>query len=161
MAMTSTTTTASGPADPAGGSAARRLRFRASVSGLAARAQATDLLRWVLLPGAAAIIIGLNFMILGWVGAARTAREIEQIPYLISGGLLGLALVFLGGLLLASAFWMVLLKKLQDEAEERARRDRDALEQRLSALLTVAPAPNGTGTRPRARKARAVSSAEG
>ena len=143
---------------PAG--AARRIRFRESVNGLASRAQSTDLLRWVLFPGAAAIVIGLNFMIFGWVGAARTAREIEQIPYLISGGLIGLSLVFLGGLLLASAFWMVLLKKLQDEAEERARRDRDALEQRLAALVPGPASSNGTA-KPRARRTGSVSSREG
>jgi len=137
-------------------STARRLRFREAVTGLAARAQSTDLLRWVLVPAASAIIIGLNFMIWGWVGAARTAREIEQIPYLISGGLIGLAFVFLGGLLLASAFWMVLLKKFQDEAEERARRDRELLEQRLATLFPAAPTTNGTGEKSRPRRARAA-----
>ena len=148
-------------ADTTGSTNARRIRFRESVTSLASRAQSTDLLRWVLVPAASAIIIGLNFMIWGWVGAARTAREIEQIPYLISGGLIGLALVFLGGLLLASAFWLVLLKKMQDEAEERARRDRDALEQRLAALVPLTAAPNGAGSKPRARRPKSVSSTEG
>lgn len=147
--MTTTTTEAA---------AARRLRFRDSVTGLASRAQSTDLLRWVLVPGAVAIVVGLNFMIFGWVGAARTSREIEQIPYLISGGLIGLSFVFLGGLLLASAFWMVLLKKLQDEAEERSRAHAEALEQRLLAL-SAAAAP--AEPRSRSRRPRAVSSTGG
>lgn len=141
--------------------AARRVRFREAVTGLASRSQSGDLIRWVLLPGALGVVIGLNFMIFGWVGAARTAREIEQIPYLISGGLIGLSFVFLGGLLLASAFWMVLLKKLQDEAEERARQHAAALELRLAELLP-AVASNGTA-KPRAatRKPRTVSSSDG
>ena len=144
---------------------ARRLRFRDAVTGLASRSQSSDLLRWVLVPGALGVILGLNFMIFGWIGAARTAREIEQIPYLISGGLIGLSFVFLGGLLLASAFWMVLLKKLQDEAEERARQHDEALELRLAQLLPAA-AVNGTtaatAAKPRtARKPRTVSSTDG
>ena len=40
--------------------------------------------------------LGLLFVLLGWVGASRTPNLFEQVPYLISGGLFGLALVFLG-----------------------------------------------------------------
>lgn len=141
-----------------GASVARRARFREAVTGLASRSQSADLIRWLLLPGAIGVVLGLNFMLFGWIGAARTARQIEQIPYLISGGLIGLAFVFLGGLLLASAFWMVLLKKLQDEAEERARQHSEALELRLAELL---PAPTKNGTASRARKPKAVSAPEG
>ena len=137
---------------------ARRARFREAVTGLASRSQSNDLIRWLLLPGAIGVVLGLNFMIFGWIGAARTAREIEQIPYLISGGLMGLAFVFLGGLMLASAFWMVLLKKLQDEAEERARRHSEELELRMAELV---PAPTRNGTSTRARKPKAVSAPEG
>jgi hypothetical protein len=72
-------------------------------------------------------------MLFGWIGASKTFRQIEQIPYLISGGLVGLALVFLGGLLLASTFWVVVMKKMQLENEERTRQLVDALEARLTA----------------------------
>jgi hypothetical protein len=82
--------------------AARRSSFRAAIEGLATRARTGDLLRWVLVPGGACVTLGIGLILLGWVGAARTARQIEQIPYLISGGLLGLAFVFLGGLLLSA-----------------------------------------------------------
>lgn len=40
--------------------------------------------------------LGLVAVLLGWWGAARTPHLFEQVPYLISGGLLGLGLVFLG-----------------------------------------------------------------
>ncbi len=40
--------------------------------------------------------LGLLFVLLGWIGASRTPNLFEQIPYLISGGLFGLGLVFLG-----------------------------------------------------------------
>lgn len=42
---------------------------------------------------------GFIFIILGWNGASRTVLTFEQIPYLISGGLLGLGLMIGGGLL--------------------------------------------------------------
>ncbi len=40
--------------------------------------------------------LGLLFVLLGWIGASHTPNLFEQIPYLISGGLFGLGLVFLG-----------------------------------------------------------------
>jgi hypothetical protein len=36
-------------------------------------------------------------MVLGWYGAAKTGWVFEQIPYLISGGLIGLGLLFAAG----------------------------------------------------------------
>ncbi|MBV9934098.1 MAG: hypothetical protein JO367_07325, partial [Actinobacteria bacterium] len=89
---------------------ARRLRFRESLGRLAQRGQAIDLLKVVLVPAAVLIVAGIGFMYFGWYGAAHTAHQIEQAPYLVSGGIFGLALVILGGLLLASAFWMTVLR---------------------------------------------------
>ncbi len=40
--------------------------------------------------------LGIVVVLLGYWGAARTPFLFEQVPYLISGGLLGLGLVFLG-----------------------------------------------------------------
>ena len=51
---------------------------------------------------------GLLVILLGWYGASRTSNVFEQIPYLISGGLLGLALVFLGAFLYF-AHWLTRL----------------------------------------------------
>jgi hypothetical protein len=100
--------------------AARRARFRDAVSRLSERAQSTELLRMLLLPGAFAVVAGFVFMFFGWYGASRTPREIEQVPYLISGGLIGLGLVLVGALLLACAFWMSMLQRFSEEADERA-----------------------------------------
>lgn len=46
---------------------------------------------------------GVVFVILGWYGAAHTNILTEQIPYLISGGLLGLGLIIVAGVLAAGA----------------------------------------------------------
>jgi hypothetical protein len=40
--------------------------------------------------------LGLIVVLLGWWGASHTPYVFEQLPYLISGGLLGIGLVFLG-----------------------------------------------------------------
>ena len=39
---------------------------------------------------------GIVVVLLGWYGASHTAYSFEQLPYVISGGLLGLSLVFVG-----------------------------------------------------------------
>ena len=95
--------------------AARRERFRDAVARLSERAQSTQLLRMLLLPGAFCLLAGFVLMFLGWYGAAHTARQIEQIPYLISGGFIGLGLVFVGALILASALWMSMLQRFNEE----------------------------------------------
>jgi hypothetical protein len=49
------------------------------------------------LAGAALLGIGLLAIVGGWYGVSHTARAWRQTPYLVSGGLFGLALVFVGG----------------------------------------------------------------
>lgn len=122
----------------------RRARFREAVSGLATRSTSDDLVRWMLVPGSIAVLLGFSVMLLGWVGAARTAREIEQIPYLISGGLIGLALVVLGGLLLVSTFWVAVLRKLSDERAVIDDTELEALRSRIRELEAAAVPANGT-----------------
>jgi hypothetical protein len=90
------------------------------VTGIAARARSGDLLRMILMPASVLLLLGFAFMLLGWWGASHTHRQIEQIPYLISGGLIGFAMVVLGGLLLATAIWLATLQQVQQRADERA-----------------------------------------
>jgi hypothetical protein len=99
--------------------AARRARFRDAMARLSERSRSTELLRMLLLPGALAVVLGFVFMFFGWYGASHTPREIEQVPYLISGGFIGLAMVFVGGLLLASALWLSMLKQFLDDKDEQ------------------------------------------
>lgn len=128
---------------------ARRARFREAVARLGEKAQSTELLRMLLLPGAFALVAGFVFMFFGWYGAARTTREIEQVPYLISGGFIGLGLVFVGALLLACAFWMSMLQRFTEENRERDEARARELEQRLRQELGVGRTPS---RRTRARR---------
>jgi hypothetical protein len=64
--------------------------------------------RWMLYIGGTLLPLGLVLVVLGWQGASHTVLTFEQIPYMISGGLLGLALVFSGGFVYF-AYWMTLM----------------------------------------------------
>jgi hypothetical protein len=54
--------------------------------------------------------LGLVLVLLGYLGASRTPYLFEQVSYLISGGLFGLALVFLGSFFYF-AHWLTQLVK--------------------------------------------------
>src|SRR5436305_4135522 len=54
--------------------------------------------RWVLIAGAIMVPLGIALMILAWYGAAHKPLIIQQFPYLLSGGLIGLGLMITGGL---------------------------------------------------------------
>lgn len=132
---------------------ARRARFREAVTGLAARARSGDLLRMILMPASVLLLTGFAFMLFGWWGAAHTHRQIEQIPYLISGGLIGFAMVILGGLLLATSIWLATLQQVQQRADERAATQLTQLletmprERELEEPPAPAPARRARGTR--------------
>ena len=64
--------------------------------------------RWMLYIGGTLLPLGAVLVLLGWWGASHTVLLFEQIPYLISGGLLGVAFV-IGGGLVYFAYWMTLL----------------------------------------------------
>ena len=111
----------------------RRARFREAVAGLSDRARSSELQRMLLLPGSLLVAAGFAFMIAGWWGASHTHREVEQIPYLISGGIIGLALTVVGTIVLATAVWTSLVERVTTEADARAARQLRELEERLTA----------------------------
>jgi hypothetical protein len=122
----------------------RQERLSANVRGLRvprAGFQLND--RWMLYVGGTLLPLGLVLVILGWQGASHTVLTFEQIPYMISGGLLGLALVFTGGFVYF-AYWLTLMVR-----ENRLMRaDLVAVLGRMENLLQGAalpsPAPRST-----------------
>jgi hypothetical protein len=93
-----------------------------------------DIDRAQLIGGGALAVLGLVAIIVGWLGAANTGFEFEQIPYLISGGLLGLALCFLGGFVYF-AYWIT---RLVRESRTQSDRAAEILDQIVHSL-------NGSG----------------
>ena len=55
------------------------------------------------LAAAALLVAGIVIVLLGWYGAANTNILTEQVPYLISGGLLGMALIIVSAVVGSSA----------------------------------------------------------
>lgn len=77
----------------------------------------------VLYLGLGAVAVGFVSMGLGWLGAARKDTVPEQFPYLLSGGLIGLGLVFVGSaLLVIRAFGMLREQSSQVPIGEAAER---------------------------------------
>jgi hypothetical protein len=94
-----------------------------------------DVDRLQLIAGAVLIVGGLAAIIIGWYGAASTGFPFEQTPYLISGGLLGLALVFLGGFVYF-AYWVA---RLVRESRDQSQRAAEILDQIAVSLNGAVP----------------------
>jgi hypothetical protein len=62
----------------------------------------------LLIVGGILLPLGFLVILVGWMGASRTPLLFEQVPYLLSGGVLGLGLVFAGGFIYF-AYWQTLL----------------------------------------------------
>jgi hypothetical protein len=90
--------------------------------------------RWMLYVGGTLLPLGLVLVLLGWQGASHTVLTFEQIPYLISGGVLGLCLVCAGGFVYFG-YWMTLMVR-----ESRLMRaDLVSVLGRMETLLQEAP----------------------
>src|SRR5271163_538413 len=62
--------------------------------------------KWMETIGMSLIAFGFVCIILGWYGSAHSPYLYQEVPYLISGGLLGVALVIGGGVLVRCAWSM-------------------------------------------------------
>jgi hypothetical protein len=79
----------------------------------------------------ALMTLGLCLIIVAWVGASHSIRTEEQIPYLISGGLAGVALAVIGAICLLAHWLTVLIGQTRDGQAELLvvlRRIADSLE---------------------------------
>src|SRR3954470_23667987 len=72
------------------------------------------------LVGALIMPLGLILVIMGWWGAAHTPYNFEQVPYLISGGLLGIGLCVVGGFLFFGAWIARVAVSTQRSADQMA-----------------------------------------
>jgi hypothetical protein len=101
-------------------------------------------IRWGNLGGQLAIgyiLVGMFLVFLGWNGAASYDRVSAQIPYLVSGGIGGLALVVVGsGLMIAQS-------NRADRAALQATLDelRDAVDRVAASGVSTGSAPPATG----------------
>jgi len=113
--------------------------------------------QWDRVLAIACVVLGALALLLGWLGVSGTALSYKQLPYIISGGLVGVTLIGIGATIYLSADLRDEWRKL-DRLEERVDRALDALD----ALGEGSPSANGgsAGTGRRAtRRARAGGSA--
>jgi hypothetical protein len=68
---------------------------------------------WQIVAGALLMPFGVVVILLAWHGAAHARVEQQQIPYMVSGGFIGLGLMIAGGLL----FWAHWLYRIYDQAD--------------------------------------------
>jgi hypothetical protein len=108
---------------------------------------------WLFAIGGALVLVGLVLILIGWIGSSQTILVAGQIPYLISGGLLGLGLIFLGGFLYFGHWLAVLVRESRDGTT--------ALEQVNRSLVAIADllersAPSSDGARARTSDAASL-----
>ena len=96
--------------------------------------------------------LGLLVIVLGWYGASHTPYLFEQVPYLISGGLFGLALVVGGGLCYFGS-WVARGAQLQRQSAAEV----VALLTDIRTELALRPVP-ADATRVPSRQRRATTS---
>lgn len=109
--------------------------------------------RFLITVAAALMTLGLAVILIGWAGAADSTLIEEQVPYLISGGVLGLAITIIGALTLFSHWLTVGIR--ESRAREVARQDDHAELMASLARLTDALAHQEGTTDGRTRGSRA------
>ena len=113
-------------------------RLSKGVSGLRGRGRYDHLIeRGLLIVGGVALFGGIAAICIGWFGASHTPLVPEQIPYMISGGLLGLGLVFVGGFFFFS-YWltrMIRENRASREDAQQAYRTMNEMAELLAAVL--------------------------
>lgn len=87
--------------------------------------------------GGLLVAAGVVLVLLGWYGASHTSRVYLQIPYLISGGLLGVVLAIAGGAAYLASWLTRLVQDQTRRAEEAVAvaRETAAALARIEALL--------------------------
>lgn len=134
----------------------RFTQLREAVAGMRTRAASGDVARYLLIAGGVLMPLGLVVIVLGWQGASNTPYPFEQTPYVISGGLLGLGFMVVGGFLYFG-YWLTRMVQ-----EQRAAADRlaDALE-RIEEAFGGGVARNGSVRSVSARTSRASAPSSG
>lgn len=124
-------------------SADRIDEFRQDIAEMRIRPPEDATERVWLIAGLALPLLGLIAIAFGWWGASGSAYPAEQIPYLISGGILGLGLIITGAALFVRysmtrymRFWLL---RVIYEARLQTDRTVESLDRMESALRSPTP----------------------
>src|SRR3954470_15339022 len=120
--------------------AERQRSLAGAVRDLRTRAGGSDGAKAMLVAGGILVPLGFILILLGWPGASHTVNLYAQIAYSISGGMLGLGLIFAGGFCYF-AYWLTQLVYATrgDAADTRM------ILERIEELLTANAAMSSAG----------------
>jgi hypothetical protein len=96
---------------------------------------------WQVVVGSLLIPLGVVLILLAWNGAAHAKVEQQQIPYLISGGFIGLGCMIVGGLF----YWGHWLYRVFDQQDLHHKEDQELMREVLRALGTTTRSGGGVG----------------
>jgi hypothetical protein len=119
----------------------RHNRLASSVRELRTRAGGADMARVLLTVGGILMPLGIVLILLGWSGVSHTTDTFEQTPYVVSGGLLGLALVVAGGFCYFGYWQTKVMRAVRRDAAD-IHSMRESL-QHIETLLAANPALTG------------------
>ena len=125
----------------------RHNRLASSMQELRTRAGGADKARTLLVIGGVLIPLGVVLILLGWSGVSHTTDTFEQTPYVVSGGLLGLALVVAGGFCYFG-YWQTKVARAVRRDAGDIRSIKESL-QHIEELLAANPALTGNGATPK------------
>lgn len=120
--------------------------LRAAVRSVATRSPGEEVERWLLRAGAVLVPLGFFAIVAGYWGAAHAGRVIQQIPYQISGGLLGVALVFAGAFAYFS-YWLTRILREQQRTITALDQQTTTIVGELRALRQAIEADGGGASR--------------
>ncbi|MHB8681883.1 MAG: hypothetical protein ACYDA2_07295 [Acidimicrobiales bacterium] len=111
-----------------------------------ARGRRWDVRQIMLVAGATLMALGFVAIIIGWYGIAHSAYQFQEMAYLDSGGLLGVALVAGGGFVFFAA-WLVRMIEENRRYNSRVAQTLDRVDRALSVLVSEAGASGGFATK--------------
>lgn len=93
--------------------------------------------------GIALLPVGLTALLMGWLGVASNGHVFLQLPYVVSGGLLGVGLLFAAGSIYLAS-WISRTSAVQRRQNDELLRAVQQLQQTI-AVLPLAGGGNGNG----------------
>jgi hypothetical protein len=96
---------------------------------------------WQVVVGSLLIPLGVVLILLAWNGAAHAKVEQQQIPYLISGGFIGLGCMIVGGLF----YWGHWLYRVFDQQDLHHKEQQEMMRELLRALGSPTRGAAGNG----------------
>ncbi len=118
----------------------RMEEFQREINNVKVKSGSASLERQLLGLGILLALAGIVVVIVGWYGASGTAVLSDQIPYVISGGMLGIALTTIGAALYVRhslsrylQYWLIRLVYEQREQTDRTIEALAKIEERLGS----------------------------